>query len=119
MRFVRRDVRDLIACQKNGHGVSYRRHRVLQRRSCPKFGFREIFGVVQFSTFATLSAMRRLMRRSKWHRYSITSSALPSRVAGNSRPSDFAVLRLITNSNLVGCRTGRSAGLAPLRIWPA
>jgi len=27
MRFVRRDVRDLIAHQKNGHGVPYRRHR--------------------------------------------------------------------------------------------
>jgi hypothetical protein len=45
MRFVRRDVRDLVAHQKNGHGASYRRHRVLQRRSRPKFGFREIFGV--------------------------------------------------------------------------
>ena len=56
MRFVRRDVRDLIAHQKNGRGASYRRHRVLQRRSRPKFGFREIFGVVRFSTFATLSA---------------------------------------------------------------
>jgi hypothetical protein len=32
------------------------------------------------------------------------------------RPSAFAVLRLITNSNLVGCCTGRSAGWAPLRI---
>jgi hypothetical protein len=56
MRFVRRDVRDLIAHQKNGHGASYRRHRVLQRRSRLKFDFREIFGVVRFSTFATLSA---------------------------------------------------------------
>jgi hypothetical protein len=56
MRFVRRDVRDLIAHLKNGHGASYRRHRVLQRRSCPKFDFREIFVVVRFSTFATLSA---------------------------------------------------------------
>jgi hypothetical protein len=55
MRFVRRDVRDLIAHQKNGHGASYRRHRVLQRRSRLKFDFREIFGVVRFSTFATLS----------------------------------------------------------------
>jgi hypothetical protein len=27
-------------------------------------------------------------------------------------------LRLITNSNLVGCITGMSAGLAPLRIRP-
>jgi hypothetical protein len=54
MSFVRRDVRDLIAHQKNGHGASYRRHRVLQRQSRPKFGFREIFGVVRFSTFATI-----------------------------------------------------------------
>jgi len=59
MRFVRRDVRDLIAHQKNDHGASYRRHRVLQRRSCLKFDFREIFGVVRFSTFATESAMSR------------------------------------------------------------
>jgi len=34
--------------------------------------------------------------------YSITSSARASKVAGTSRPSVFAVLRLITNSNLVG-----------------
>ena len=31
-------------------------------------------------------------------------------------PSALAVFRLITNSNLVGCSTGRSAGLAPFRI---
>jgi hypothetical protein len=30
---------------------------------------------------------------------------------GRVRPSAFAVLRLITSSNLVGCMTGRSAGL--------
>ena len=33
-------------------------------------------------------------------------------------PSALAVLRLITNSNLVDCTTGRSAGLSPLRIRP-
>jgi len=59
MRFVRKDVRDLIAHQKNGHGASYRRHRVLQRPNRLKFDFREIFGVVRFSTFATLSANKR------------------------------------------------------------
>ena len=32
------------------------------------------------------------------------------------RPSAFAVLRLVTNSNVVGCSTGRSSGSAPLRI---
>jgi hypothetical protein len=51
-----------------------------------------------------------------WWLYSITSSASASIVGGRSRPRAFAVLRLITNSNLVGCSTGRSAGLAPLRI---
>ena len=32
------------------------------------------------------------------------------------RPSAFAVLRLIASSNFVACRTGRSAGFAPLRM---
>jgi len=64
MRFVRRDVRDLIAHQKNGHEASYRRHRVLQRRNCLKFGFREIFSVVRFSTFVTLSGVKRTSRLS-------------------------------------------------------
>src|SRR5262245_44826498 len=31
------------------------------------------------------------------------------------RPSAFAVLRLMTNSNFVGCCTGRSPGLALIR----
>jgi hypothetical protein len=34
------------------------------------------------------------------------------------RPSAFAVLRLITRSNFVGCSTGRSAGFSPLRMRP-
>src|SRR5262252_974720 len=44
--------------------------------------------------------------------HSITSSAVESSVAGTVRPSALAVLRLITNSNLVGCTTGKSPGLA-------
>ena len=32
------------------------------------------------------------------------------------RPSVWAVLRLMTSSNVVGYSTGRSAGFAPLRI---
>src|SRR5262249_39286947 len=48
-------------------------------------------------------------------RHSITSSARASSVGGTSKRSALAVLRLITNSNLVGWLTGRSAGLAPLR----
>ena len=48
--------------------------------------------------------------------HSITSSARASNFGGTSRPSALAVLRLMTNSNLVGCCTGRSPGLAPLKI---
>jgi hypothetical protein len=48
--------------------------------------------------------------------HSITSSARTRNDSGIVRPSAFAVLRLITNSNFVGCCTGRSAGFAPLRI---
>src|SRR4029453_18103134 len=47
---------------------------------------------------------------------SITSSARASNVAGTVRPNAFAVLRLITNSYLVGACTGRSAGFSPRRI---
>jgi hypothetical protein len=38
---------------------------------------------------------------------------------GTVRPRAVAVLRLMTSSNFVGCCTGRTAGLAPLRIFPA
>jgi hypothetical protein len=48
--------------------------------------------------------------------YSIMWSARPSTDGGMVSPSALAVLRLTTRSNLVGCSTGRSAGLAPLRI---
>src|SRR5262245_4963993 len=48
--------------------------------------------------------------------HSITSSARASSVGGTSKPKVLAVFRLTTNSNLVPCCTGRSAGFAPLRI---
>src|SRR5215208_1106388 len=51
--------------------------------------------------------------------HSITSSAARSSPSGMVRPSALAVLRLITNSNLVGSITGKSLGLAPRRIRPA
>src|SRR5262249_36369530 len=48
--------------------------------------------------------------------HSITSSARASTVAGTSRPSAFAVFRLITSSYLVGACTGRSAGFSPFKM---
>ncbi len=52
----------------------------------------------------------------QFRRYSITSSARALTVGGMLSPSAFAVLRLITKSNFVGCMIARSAGFAPLRM---
>src|SRR6516164_6962525 len=61
--------------------------------------------------------LHRLDRTSfAWRTYSITSSARASNIGGISRPRDFAVLRLMTSSNLVGDCTGRSPGLVPFRM---
>src|SRR5207248_1187110 len=79
-------------------------------RSAPKSGQRQAASTCPFR------AKNGLMRRNKLHLYSITSSARASNVGGTVRPSALAVLRLITSSNLVGCSTGRSEGLVPLRI---
>src|SRR5262249_52762638 len=48
--------------------------------------------------------------------HSITSSARPRSVGAISIPIAFAVFRLITISNLVGCSTGSSPGFAPRKI---
>lgn len=48
--------------------------------------------------------------------YWMTSSARTSNDCGMVRPSAFDVFKLMTNSNLVGCSTGKSAGFAPFRI---
>jgi hypothetical protein len=55
--------------------------------------------------------------------HSITSSSRSRNDSGIVRPSVLAVVRLITNSNLVGCSTGMAAGFAPhyalMRTKPA
>jgi hypothetical protein len=59
MPFARGDMRDHIVSHKNDHGASYRRYGVLPWRGRLKINFCEIFGVVRFSTFATLSRLKR------------------------------------------------------------
>ena len=53
---------------------------------------------------------------SVWHYRPITWSARRSTDAGMVSPSALAVSRLTVSSNRTGSTTGRSAGLAPLRI---
>jgi class 3 adenylate cyclase len=55
MRFARGDMRDHIVPHKNDHGASYWRYRILWWWSRLKINICEIFGVVRFSTFATIS----------------------------------------------------------------
>src|SRR5262249_29433859 len=50
--------------------------------------------------------------------HSMTSSARASSVAGTSRPSALAVLRLMISSTVVDCWTGKSAGRSPFNIRP-
>src|SRR5262249_18635359 len=51
--------------------------------------------------------------------YSITSLARLCTDCGTVMPSVLAVFRLSISSTFVVCWTGRSAGLSPLRIFPA
>src|SRR5262249_57414 len=55
-----------------------------------------------------------LLTRPSLHLITVSARAIP--LGGIVRPIWLAVFRLIMNSNLVGCSTGKSAGLAPLRI---
>ena len=62
-------------------------------------------------------AMFGLMHRNRlgWP-HSNTSSTRASNVGGIVSAMAFAVVRLTTRSNLVGCSTGMSSGLVPRRI---
>src|SRR5262249_1091954 len=50
--------------------------------------------------------------------HSITSSARASSIGGISMPSNLAVAKLMTSSNLVDRIIGMSAGFSPLRTRP-
>jgi hypothetical protein len=87
------------------------------KKPLPKCLIRLVTGAPRGTTPATVGSNTDCTyiaweRQSSW----ITSSAWKSSVGGMVRPSACAVLRLMTSSNLVGCSTGRSAGLAPLKI---
>ena len=64
------------------------------------------------------ASLKRAITGSHQPDYSITSSARASSIGGMSRLSERAVCKLITNSNFVAWRTGRSAGFAPLMMVP-
>ena len=63
LRFLRSDARDYITSPKNDHGASYRHYGASALRNRPKTDICEIFGVVRFSTFSTLSTLNGHHRR--------------------------------------------------------
>jgi hypothetical protein len=80
---------------------------------------RAVRDAVPALVFACSGLMRALHFRSESASglgHSITRSACSRSDFGIVRPSLFAVLRLMTSSNFVGCSTGKSAGLAPFKI---
>ena len=113
MPFARGDMRDHIVSHKNDHGASYGRYAVLQWWSRLKMSFCEIFGVVQFSTFATLSPEKRTLLKTnagdptrRCHvcfvllltkvaeLQSITLLARAKTLSGMVRPSAMAVFKI-------------------------
>jgi Domain of unknown function (DUF4287) len=76
------------------------------------------FGLGLGHARAVYATLKPHMSKRVARRHSITPSARADNVIGNVRSRVFAVWRLITNSSFVFCSTGKSAGLAPLRIFP-
>ena len=60
MRFTRGDVRDHIVSSQNRSRASVV---ALTSDAVPKIDFREIFGIVRFSTFATVPPVTDVMRQ--------------------------------------------------------
>ena len=72
---------------------------------------------IQNGAFASFWPLADNFHPGKRQNYSITPSAMASTPAGIVRPSVFAVLRLMINSNAAGLSIGNSPGLVPLRIF--
>lgn len=98
------------------------RHRISTRPSTPLPLFSNSMSARRASQppshgllFMFFSALRSIpVTRPSCHR--ITLSALANTLGGIVSPICLAAFRLIMNSNLIGCSTGKSAGLAPFKI---
>jgi hypothetical protein len=92
MRFARGDMRDHTVSHRIDYCASYRRYGVLPRRSRLKIKFCEIFGVVRFSTFATLSPQQQTSISAQYANPLLElSCALPRSRAKPSFPPKFCL----------------------------
>ena len=123
---MRRFPNGLMRCQLASSNTSCRHvqlmHASADRRSCNRGDTRLILRAGRPGAGRSSTGQRagtraegrgRRTEASNWRTtlsHSITSSARPSSGNGTVRPGALAILRLITNLNLIGCSTGRSAG---------
>lgn len=104
-------------CWPSGHDAATRQRLLYPQANMTNAGARRL-AFRQFKSSGAAIEMSAKCQMADIAFYSMTSSARASSDAGTVRPRAFAALRLTNNVNLVGCSTGRSAGLAPLRILP-
>ena len=76
MRFACGDMRDHIVSYQNDHGPSYWRRRALRQPAGLRIDFSEILRVVRFSTFATVSGVKRTKRALAITRFSRLNSEM-------------------------------------------
>jgi hypothetical protein len=99
----------LAPCSKHGQGrLCWVSPGGQSQMECPRTFYTDVNGFMCKTHLA--------VRASGLTAYRSTSSAWKRSVGGMVRPRAFAVFRLTTSSKVMGCSTGRSAGLAPLRI---
>jgi len=103
------NARKLCAGTQRGHIRSCKRFAALLKRSPETATFEDM------RRFQLHLTRREQVQQYDGQSYSMTSSARTSSNGGIASPSGCAVFRLITSSNLVGCCTGVSAGVSPLR----
>jgi hypothetical protein len=101
----------IAGCTAHPRSATGQRRRSSPRPQCPQLP--PIAGIRLIPNDRRLVPKGDLSRCNRFAAYSITSSARSMSDNGTSTPIALAVLRLITNSNFVGCSTGRSAGFAP------
>src|SRR6516225_11541760 len=110
-----RDRRSFLRLPQHKRDLLLAEPRLLHPQSPPgQDGYTRIFqlAAVQFSGSMSTTVQPQGCHRARLTLvYSITSSAWASSSVGIDKPRDFAVFRLIFSSNLIGCWTGRSAGL--------
>ena len=128
MRFACGDMRDHIVSYQNDHRPSYWRRRALRQQERLRIDFREIFGLLRFSTFATISARNGHAEVSwrcpfiggdrKW-RHRGQNDALKTQI-GNAIRSTGAPLRALRHLHkpLIASQRRRSSAAAGFRTLP-